>query len=112
DVPNPEVSDEHRTLTVERIYWYDDPAKHPIVAMRLDDPDTAGHLVAHVKEAFPGEGPAQYGDFYERVRKEFVLRPRGGAHEELPVRATRGYWVDTDEGVHDFYLRIDPDVFA
>ena len=112
DVPNPEPGAPHRRLTVQRLYWFDDPIKHPIVNMRLDDPETAGHLVMHVGEGHLGEGNEQYADFYDRVDKRFVLRAKGRRRHEVAAHAARGYWTRVEEGVRDFYLRIDPDEFS
>jgi len=91
-------------LRVERLYWYDDPEKSERVQMRLDDPETAGHLLVHVG----GDSAVadDYADFYARVGKAFLLRARGEA--DVPVRATRGYWVDPSRDVREFYLRIEP----
>ncbi|MFG0320589.1 MAG: transglutaminase domain-containing protein, partial [Planctomycetota bacterium JB042] len=108
---NPKVEEGFDTLTVRRLDWFDDPDLHPTIEMRLDDPETAGHLVFHVDEAILGEGPSQYADFYRRVDKEFVLRARDRSRDALRAHAARGYWVDTIEGVHAFYLRIEPDEF-
>jgi hypothetical protein len=95
---------EHRTLTVERLYWYDSPERK--VEMRLDDPDTAGHLLVHVRESVPGAGIAQYEPFYGACDKRFTLRAPG--HPDVPARAARGYWVQDDEDTREFYLRIEP----
>ncbi len=114
DEPNPEIGEPFQTLTVRRLYWFDDPTKPPVVAMRLDDPDTAGHLILHVAEGILGEGTGQYASFYERADKEFVLRAKakGRAAHEVRAYATRGFWGVPEEGVRDFYLRIDPAEFT
>ena len=31
---------------------------------------------------------------------------------DVPAVATRGYWIDPEKGVRDFYLRIEPADFA
>src|SRR5262249_48931137 len=80
------------TLTITNLIWWCSPERKNVVDHRLDDPDTAGHLVAHVAECVAGEGVSQYSDFYSDVDKEFVLRADG--HEDVPVHAVRGYWVD------------------
>jgi hypothetical protein len=99
--------DELKVLTIERAYWWSDPSRHPIVSMRLDDPDTAGHVLVHVREHVPGRDRLQYGPFYERVSKRFELRAAG--RPSVPLTATRGLWAVESEGVREFYLRIEPD---
>ncbi|MGH7151129.1 MAG: transglutaminase domain-containing protein, partial [Planctomycetota bacterium] len=70
-----EDPEDFRRLTIERVYWWDSPER--TVEMRLDDPDTAGHLLMHVREGRPGEGTEQYEGFYGKVGKSFVLRAEG-----------------------------------
>ena len=108
-IANPLAEEEHYQLTVSRIYWFDDPKKPQSVQMRLDYPDTAGHLVMHVEESFPEAGSSQYDEFYERVRKDFLLRADG--HDDIRALATRGYWIDVSRDVKDFYLQILPGEF-
>ncbi|HKB16568.1 MAG TPA: hypothetical protein VKF62_10910, partial [Planctomycetota bacterium] len=100
-------SEEFRCLTIERVYWWDSPER--TVEMRLDDPETAGHLLMHVREGRPEEGTEQYATFYGKVGKGFVLRAPG--RPDLRARAARGYWVDSAAGMREFYLRIEPDEF-
>lgn len=109
NIPNPDVEEGFRTLTISRLYWYHDENKPAVVQMRLDDEETAGHLVVHVEQGFAGEGPGQYAKFYEKVGKEFVLKAKGCP--DVPAHATRGYWTDVAKGVKDFYLRIEPGDF-
>jgi hypothetical protein len=102
-VDNPEPA-ERTTLTITKLIWWNSPER--TVDQRLDDPDTAGHLVAHVAECTPGEGVSQYADFYSGVDKDFLLQADG--HEDVPLHAIRSYWVDSSKDIHDFYLRIEP----
>lgn len=106
---NPPPQDEHRVLTITRVYWYDDPDKDEVVQMRLDDPQTAGHVVVHVAEGFEGQGVSQYQEFYEKVDKEFRLTAEG--RDDVRLFAARGYWVDIARDVREFYLHIPPDQF-
>jgi hypothetical protein len=108
-VENPPAEGEFAALTVGRAYWYDDPTKNAIVTMRLDDAETAGHLLLHVDEGKDGEGTAAYAAFYRRVGKGFVLRAKGQA--DVRAAAERGYWVAAG-GVREFYVRIPPSEFA
>ncbi|HET6204879.1 MAG TPA: transglutaminase domain-containing protein [Planctomycetota bacterium] len=102
-----EEPEEFKRLTIERVYWWDSPERK--VDMRLDDPETAGHLLMHVREGRPGEGREQYATFYAQVKKGFVLRAEGSP--DVPARATRGYWAAPAQGMQDFYLRIEPAEF-
>ncbi len=99
-----------RELSIGRLYWYDDPAKDPIVSLRLDDLDTTGHLIVHVSSDFPPDGEAGVAEFFAGVGKDFVLRARG--KDDIPVRAMRGYWLNSDRDLKEFYLRIEPADFA
>jgi hypothetical protein len=100
---NPELP-EHRTLTITKLTWWSSPER--TVEMRLDDPATAGHLVAHVKEVFPEEDVGQFNDFRAGADPRFVLRAAG--LDDVPVRHDRGGWFDPRGELRDFYLRIDP----
>lgn len=102
-IDNPELT-EHRELTLTQLSWWSSPQRR--VDIRLDDPATAGHLLATVAEFFPEEGQEQYSGFYAGVDHEFVLRADGV--EDVRVHATRGYWVDAGKDLRDFYLRIEP----
>lgn len=105
---NPPAPDFYQQLTIDRIEWFE--SCEAAIDMRLDEPDTAGHLVVRVREGRPGAGAAQYSRFYERVSKQFRLEaPR---HEPIPLRATRGYWAAPEKGLQHFYLRIEPRDFA
>jgi hypothetical protein len=97
-------------LTVSRILWYAEAERRGIAKMRLDDPDAAGHIVIHVEEGRSGEDISQYQSFYSNVGKDFVLR--AGGHDDIPLRAVRGYWTDIDRDIKDFYLRIEPADFG
>jgi len=108
NVDNPVAPGDHRQLTVDEVMWYTSAPDG--VSMRLDDPETAGHVVVRVKEGVAGEGPRQYKRFYDRVGKEFVLR--AADRPDVPLRATRGYWARPEEGLRHFYLRIEPDALA
>ncbi|HTF89904.1 MAG TPA: hypothetical protein VK843_15930 [Planctomycetota bacterium] len=99
-----------RELTISKLYWFDDPHKDPVVTMKLDEPEGAGHLLAHVDGDFPKEGKSAYSEFYAGVEKSFVLRAFG--QRDIPVTATRGFWLDSNKDMKEFYLRIEPADFA
>ena len=100
------IVEEFTKLTISHLYWYDSPERKRDVTMRLDDPDTAGHLLMHVDEFRPNESSTQYKHFYGQVSKQFVLRAEG--RPDVPARAARGYWVNSKEDTREFYLRIEP----
>lgn len=92
---------------VERAYWFDDPSRPASVTGRLDDPGTAGHVLVHVETDAPRRDLKRW---YDAVAKEFELHAEGRA--AVPVRASRGYWLDGSGDVCEFYLRIEPRDFA
>lgn len=105
-VPNPAPGGEYESLTVRRVWWWDDPAKPSQVQMTLDAP--GGHLVLHVDEGAPcGSKPPSFGRFYEQAGKEFTLRADG--RRDVRARAERGFWEDAGAGRCDFYVRIPPE---
>jgi len=99
-----------RDLAIGALYWYDDPRKDPVVSMRLDDPATAGHLIAHVESSLAAFDKDAVREFYAAVDKRFALRAEG--RPDVPVQATRGFWLDEGKGMREFYLRIEPGDFA
>lgn len=106
-IDNPPAPGEFAERVIDRAWWFEErPAG---VDMRLDDPDTAGHVVVHVEGS--ADTPRRlYRDFYEAVGKAFALKADG--QDDVPLRATRGYWVAPDRGLQHFYLRIEPADFA
>lgn len=98
------------TLTIERVARYADAEVGGIVKMRLDDPETAGHFVFHVAEGGPFDDMAKFDRFWRTAGKEFRLVADG--HPTLRAHATRGFWIDLERDVKEFYLRVDPAEFA
>jgi hypothetical protein len=74
--------------------------------MRLDHPDTAGHVIVHVDEHIAGEGANQFREVYSEIGKDFLFRSPG--EKDVRAQATRGYWVDHTKNLRDFYLQIAP----
>lgn len=100
-----------RELEIGRAYWYDDPKRDAKLSMsNLADRETAGHVLVHVDTEFPNEGSSAYGTFYGEVSKQFELRASG--RDPIPLRAARGYWIDSDKDLKEFYLRIEPADYA
>ncbi len=110
EIAEPPVEEHLRVLTIERAFWFGSDELPSAVAMQVDEPDTAGHVVVKVNEGRVGGGIQQYQPFYSEVEKEFRWSAPGRA--SVPVRATRGYWANVEKGVQHFYLRIDPDDFS
>jgi hypothetical protein len=106
-IENPPNPDEYKQLTIDQAWWFHECPAQP--GMRLDDPETAGHIIVHVEEGRAGDGPSQYEKFYAQVGKEFVLHAEDQA--DIRAYATRGYWAAPERGLQHFYLRIDPDLF-
>ena len=102
---DPEITG-HRVLTIESVYWYGSEERAEGVAMRLDDPRTAGHVLVHVREHVRGGGRAQYREFYAAADHRFMLVSDDSP--DVHLAATRGWWVFEDRGLREFYLRIAP----
>jgi hypothetical protein len=109
-IDNPPVAEETLELSIGGLYWYDDPHKDPLVTMKLDEKDGAGHLLLHVEKPSGSVEGSRYKSFYDAVGKRFVLRAKG--KPDVPAIATRGYWINSDKDVRDFYVRIEPTDFA
>ncbi len=77
--------------------------------MRIDDPDTAGHLVIHL-DTSSGPSRADIETFREKASPDFVLRAAG--QPDVPAHHERGGWIDPGNDVADFYLRVAPADFA
>lgn len=108
-IDNPPADAVLSRLTVSRVYWWDDPAKDPIVDMRLDEVARTGHLVMHVDETPPFDAMKQFERCYDKIAKGFVLRAPG--HDDVHAIATRGFWVNSDRDLREFYLQIPSDQF-
>jgi hypothetical protein len=104
---NPPVEPNLPHLTITRAYWYDLQREPRRVQMDLDNADTAGHLIAVVEEDADSH---DYGNFYADVGKLFILYHPD--HPQIRAIATRGYWIDSDIGLRDFYLQIPPEDYA
>lgn len=108
-VPN-ELTSSLRELVINRIYWYDDPAKEPKLTTQLNDLDSAGHFFAHIETDLFEPGFDAFMEFYEAVDRTFVLRARG--REDIPARGIHKCWLDNTRDLKEFILRIEPADFA
>lgn len=94
-------------LTIERAYWFDLQGDPPRLRTEVQEPDTAGHLLVVVAEEASFD---DYNDFYNECGKLFhLLAPE---REPIAAYAARGFWLNPDEGLRDFYIYIPPDEFA
>jgi len=100
-----------RELAIQRLYWYDDTEREAKLTTDLPERETAGYLFAHLATAKDVQGGGRpYLEFFGAADKTFVLRARG--RDDVPARGIQKYWVDSDRGVNDFILRIEPGDYA
>jgi hypothetical protein len=93
-----------RELAIERLSWYDDPARPAALTTTLGDVESAGYFFAHFDTN--GVDGHEAVEFYRAVDKTFALRARG--HDDVPARGIGKFWGDSG----DFILRIEPSDFA
>jgi len=93
-----------RELTIERLSWYDDPARPPGLTTRLPDLESAGYFFAHFDTN--GVDGSDALEFYLAVAKDFALQACG--HDDIPAHGIGKFWGDSG----DFILRIEPADFA
>ncbi len=74
-VENPELR-EHRSLTVSRAYWADDPDAHATIkeSKWLFHADGSRSLLVHGEEWFDDESGSQYRPFLEAAGKDFLFK--------------------------------------
>lgn len=102
-VPN-ELDSGLRSLTIERLAWYDDPKRPPELTTSLGDTEDAGYFFAHFDTR--GVKPSDALAFWHAVDQRFVLRARG--QDEVPAAGCGKFW--GKEGA--FILRLQPDDYA
>jgi len=93
-----------RELTIERLYWYDDPKRPPELTTKLWDVESAGYFFAHFDTN--GVDGSDALEFWLAVDQHFALRARG--HDDIPAQGVPKFWGDSG----DFILRIEPADFA
>ncbi len=108
-VPN-ELATGLREVSIERIYWYDDPVRDAKLSTQLTDRESAGYFFAHLATKDVPGGSKAYMEFFGAADKSFVLRARG--RDDVQARIIQKYWIDSDRKLNDFILRIDPADFA
>lgn len=97
------VGDPPQELTIERVYAFFTDERPAVVDMRMDLTEAAGHFVMRVSER---HSMAEYKAFWDAVDGRFTLRAEG--EPDVPARTARGFWVRPEDGVRDFYLRVEP----
>jgi len=96
-----------REALIGKVYWYDDPKKDPKLTTQLGSPDGAGFFFAHIDTNADG---SDCMEFFHGADRHFVLRAAG--HADVPAEILQKYWVDSNRGINDFILRIEPAAFA
>src|SRR6185436_20464012 len=77
-----------RELTIERLAWYDDPARPAALTTKLWETESAGYFFAY----FDTNGVDGHDAlvFWRGIDKHFVLRARG--HEDVPAQGIEKFW--------------------
>jgi hypothetical protein len=94
-------------LRITKAYWFDDPAKPSMI--ELPNQKSGGHLLVRIEPLAKGDGSPSYAEAYASIGKDFVLQSAG--QPDVHAAAERGYWLNSDLGVYDFYVRIPPAEF-
>jgi hypothetical protein len=112
DVANPEVpaGGGLASVTIGELYWASSPRlPSDIDRARFDDAKT-GHLFLHAEKPLFGIDTSAYRSFYEGAGKRFELVGEG--HATIEASCAIGYWINSNTGSRDFYVRIAPDQLA
>jgi hypothetical protein len=110
-IENPEVR-EHRTLTITKAYWPDDPQAHPMIkgAKWLFRDDGSKSLLIHAEEWLEAEAGMQYRPFLEAAAREFSLKANG--HPDIHARITTSSITSHSRNIHEIELRIPADEYT
>jgi hypothetical protein len=112
-LPNPPVaSNEHKQITIDRVYWADSKDAPAMVRTMADraQKNGSGRFFVHGAEWFDGVSYLQYKLFMQRADKNFVLSATG--RPEIHCTLSMGYVTDPSANVRDLELTISPDDFA
>jgi hypothetical protein len=101
---------EPQELTIERLYWADDPARPAAVTLEGEPAEHASRFFAHVREEYREQGLSYYSAFYVEASRRFVLR--AAERPDVLARLDRGIWADPHNGVKEFDLWIEPEDLA
>ena len=112
-IDNPEVAArEHRTITISRAYWADDPDAHATIkgAKWLNHSDGSRSLLIHGEEWFEDWPGPQYRPFLEAAGREFVFRADG--RPEVRGRTTTSSITWHSRGLHEIEVLIPREEYA
>jgi hypothetical protein len=110
-VENPETR-EHRSLTISRAYWADDPDAHELIkgTKWLFRTDGSRSILIHADEWFDdGPGP-QYRPFLEAAGKDFLLKADG--RPDVRARTTTSSITWHSRNLHEIEVLIPPEEYA
>ena len=106
-IDNPEVAvKEHRTITISRAYWADDPDAHSTIkeAKWLYHDDGSRSLLIHGEEWFDDWSGPQYRPFLEAAGREFLFRAAG--RPDVRGRTTTSSITWHSRGLHEIEVLI------
>jgi hypothetical protein len=107
----PAANQEHRQITIDRLYWPDSKDAPAMVRTMADrNQNGSGRFFVHGAEWFDGLSYLQYKLFMQRADKNFVLRATG--HPEIHCRLSMSYVTDPSANVRDLELTLPPEDFA
>ena len=112
-LPNPPVaSNEHKQITVDRMYWADSKDAPAMVRAMADraQKNGSGRFFVHGAEWFDGVSYLQYKLFMQRADKDFVLSAT--SRPEIHCSLSMGYVTDPSANVRDLELTILPEDFT
>ena len=110
-VENPEVR-EHRSLTISRAYWADDPDAHATIkeSKWLFHNDGSRSLLIHGEEWFDDEAGPQYRPFLEAAGKEFVFKADN--HPDVHGRITTSSITWHSRNLHEIEVLLTREEYA
>ncbi len=112
-IENPEVAAwEHRTITISRAYWADDPDAHATIkgAKWLNHSAGSRSLLIHGEEWFEDWSGPQYRPFLEAAGREFVFRADG--RPDVRGRTTTSSITWHSRGLHEIEVLIPREEYA
>ncbi len=112
-IDNPEVATrEHRTITISRAYWADDPDAHSTIKETkwLHHDDGSRSLLIHGEEWFDDWPGPQYRPFLEAAGREFLFRADG--RPDVRGRTTTSSITWHSRGLHEIEILIPRDEYA
>jgi hypothetical protein len=110
-VENPEVR-EHRSLTISKAYWADDPSAHATIkeSKWLFHNDGSKSLLIHGEEWFADEAGPQYRPFLEAAGKEFLFE--ADSHPDVHGRITTSSITWHSRNLHEIEVLVTAAEFS